>query len=70
MNGINDVVACREVVQVDWSRDGRRCRVIVWTPKDWRPGKQSTAAEDDAGREESLIFEQVGGEWSLMKRTT
>lgn len=71
MEGMNEVIAGREVVQVDW-RDpsgmaGERCRVIVWTPRDWRPGKRATVEEDEAGREEALLFERVGGVWHLYR---
>jgi len=52
-------VAGREILQIDHSRAGTRMRVIVWCePEGDRPG-----------REESLIFESYGSDWSLVRRS-
>jgi hypothetical protein len=49
MDEVNETIAGREVLEVHWSRDANRMRVVVWH------------VDEGVGRELNLLFERVGG---------
>lgn len=53
MDEVNETIAGREVLEVHWSRDANRMRVVVWH------------VDEGVGRELNLLFERVG---SVYKR--
>lgn len=52
MEEVNNLIAGREILSIDWSRDGMRMRVIV----------------EDGNGEERMIFEGYGGVFRCTSR--